>query len=105
MNNTGTISQIIGVVVDVHFPENVPLIYHALTVQSEGKNITLEVQQHLGSNEVRTVAMGSTDGLSRGQEVLDTGAPISVPVGEVTLGRMFDVTGNVIDEKDRKSVV
>lgn len=99
MNNTGTISQIIGVVVDVHFPESVPGIYNALEVQSKDGTVTLEVQKHLGSNSVRAISMGTTDGLSRGQSVTDTGAPISVPVGEVTLGRMFDVTGRPIDEK------
>lgn len=93
--NVGTISQIIGVVVDVHFPDGVPAIYNALEVDG----VTLEVQKHLGSDAVRTISMGSTDGLSRGQEVTDTGAPISVPVGELTLGRMFDVTGKPIDEK------
>lgn len=94
-NNTGTISQIIGVVVDVHFPQDVPAIYNALTVEG----VTLEVQKHLGSKTVRTVSMGATDGLSRGQKVADTGAPISVPVGDITLGRMFDVTGKAIDDK------
>jgi len=97
--NIGTISQIIGVVVDVHFKEHVPAIYHALHIQDGDTLVTLEVQKHLGSNTVRTVAMGATDGLSRGQEVTDTGAPISVPVGKLTLGRMFDVVGNPIDEK------
>lgn len=100
MQNTGTISQIIGVVIDVHFPNGVPEVLNALEVKNnKGETIVLEVQQHLGSNTVRTVAMGSTDGMARGTEVVDTGAPISVPVGEVTLGRMFDVTGNPIDGK------
>ncbi|MBD3311711.1 MAG: F0F1 ATP synthase subunit beta [Candidatus Magasanikbacteria bacterium] len=99
-NNKGTISQIIGVVVDVHFPEKLPEIYHAVeTKLPDGKNLVMEVQQHLGSNMVRTVAMSTTDGLERGAEVVDTGAPISVPVGEVTLGRMFDVVGESIDGK------
>lgn len=97
--NTGTISQIIGVVVDVHFPDGVPQIFNALHVKKGEDIITLEVQQHLGTNTVRTISMGSTDGMERGLSVTDTGAPISVPVGEVTLGRMFDVTGNVIDGK------
>lgn len=97
--NTGTISQIIGVVVDVHFEEKVPEIYGALEVKSNDETLVLEVQQHLGSNTVRTIAMGSTDGLSRGDQVKDTGAPISVPVGSKTLGRMFNVTGNAIDGK------
>ncbi len=98
--NTGSISQIIGVVVDVHFDKNIPEILNALTVKNAaGETIVLEVQQHLGAGTVRTVSMGSTDGLSRGTEVVDTGAPISVPVGEITLGRMFDVTGQPIDGK------
>ena len=97
--NTGTISQIIGVVVDVHFEGEIPAIYNALEVQNGDKTLTLEVQQHLGSNEVRTVAMGTTNGLAREQEVVDTGAPISVPVGEATLGRMFNATGDPIDNK------
>lgn len=95
---TGRISQIIGVVVDVHFPDNLPEIYHALeTKLPNGETLVLEVEQHLGLNEVRTVAMSSTDGLTRGNEVINTGAPISVPVGDITLGRMFDVTGKAID--------
>ncbi|TSC84823.1 MAG: F-type H+-transporting ATPase subunit beta [Parcubacteria group bacterium Gr01-1014_13] len=96
--NKGTISQIIGVVVDVHFPENLPAIYNALEVKMpNGGTLTLEVQQHLGSNTVRTVAMSTTDGLQRETEVTDTGKAISVPVGPGTLGRMFNVTGEVID--------
>lgn len=95
----GKISQIIGVVVDVTFENNIPAIYNALEVKNGEETLVLEVQQHLGSNSVRTIAMGSTDGLSRGQEVVDTGAPISVPVGEETLGRMFNVVGEPIDEK------
>lgn len=99
MKNKGTITQIIGPVIDVRFEESLPPIYQALTVALDGKEITLEVQQHVGSKEVRTIAMDSTDGLQRGQEVSDTGAPISVPVGEAVLGRMFNVTGQPIDEK------
>lgn len=91
----GSITKIIGPVVDVRFEEELPAIYTALSIGE----LTLEVEQHLGENEVRTVAMGSTDGLVRGQEVVSTGAPISVPVGEETLGRMFDVTGKPIDNK------
>lgn len=98
--NKGTVSQIIGVVVDVHFSEQLPEIYHALeTKLPDGTAVVLEVQQHVGSGTVRTVAMGSTDGLSRGTEVVDTGASISVPVGPETLGRMFDVIGQPIDGK------
>lgn len=100
MKNTGTISQIIGVVVDVAFGEKLPDIFSALTAKTEqDQTIVLEVQQHIGSNIVRTIAMGSTDGLARGQEVLDTGSPISVPVGPGTLGRMFNVVGETIDNK------
>ncbi len=98
--NTGTISQIIGVVIDVHFETQVPEILNALQLTNpKGDTIILEVQQHLGGGNVRTIAMGATDGLSRGTEVTDTGKPISVPVGEVTLGRMFNVVGEAIDGK------
>ncbi|HYE59720.1 MAG TPA: F0F1 ATP synthase subunit beta [Candidatus Kapabacteria bacterium] len=97
--NTGTISQIIGVVVDVHFPNELPAIYNALEVKNGDKTLVLEVEQHLGSNTVRTIAMGPTDGVARGVEAVDTGAPISVPVGSETLGRMFDVVGKPIDGK------
>jgi F-type H+/Na+-transporting ATPase subunit beta len=97
--NKGKITQIIGVVVDVHFEDELPAIYNALTVMNGEVSVVLEVQQHVGTHVVRTVSMGSTDGLSRGAEVTDTGAPISVPVGKVTLGRMFDVVGNAIDGK------
>ncbi len=96
--NKGFISQIIGVVIDVQFEGELPAVYNALTTTlPDGTALVLEVQQHTGSGTVRTVAMGSTDGLSRGTEVVDTGAPISVPVGPETLGRMFDVVGNPID--------
>ena len=98
--NVGKISQIIGVVVDVQFNDQLPAIYNALEVKRpSGEVLTLEVQQHLGSNVVRTISMNTTDGLERGSEVIDTGAAISVPVGPETLGRMFDVTGNPIDKK------
>jgi len=98
--SVGTISQVIGVVVDVQFDGELPAIFNALeTKDPEGKRIVLEVQQHVGSNMVRSVAMGSTDGLQRGAEVSDSGAPISVPVGVETLGRMFNVVGEPIDEK------
>lgn len=95
---TGKISAIRGVVVDVEFAgEDVPEIYEALNVATESGNLVLEVQQHIGGGMVRTVAMGSTDGLPRGLAVETTGAPIRVPVGPVTLGRIFDVVGNAID--------
>ncbi len=99
----GTITQIIGTIVDVTFPESsIPAIKNALTVRNpekEGECMVLEVAQHLGLGVVRCIAMASTDGLARGDEVADTGAPISVPVGEEVLGRMFDVVGNPIDGK------
>lgn len=95
---TGKISAIRGVVVDVNFAEEeIPEIYEALNVAVDEGNLVLEVQQHLGDGLVRTVAMGSTDGLPRGLDVVATGAPIMVPVGPVTLGRIFDVVGNAID--------
>jgi len=102
----GTIKRIIGPVVDVSFgegDENLPDIYTALEVDNGGKKLVLEAEQHLGGGLVRTVAMDSTDGLSRGMEVTNTGAPISVPVGSVTLGRIFNVLGDSID--DGKPVV
>jgi F-type H+-transporting ATPase subunit beta len=97
---TGTIIQIVGVVVDIEFPsDNLPPIFNALEVELEGKKLVLEVAQHLSESTVRTIALGSTDGLKRGQEVTDTGAAIKVPIGEKTLGRMFNVTGQPIDGK------
>ncbi len=95
----GKIIQIIGVVVDVQFENGMPEIYNALEIKNGDKNIVLEVQQHVGDNTVRAVAMDSTDGLSRGDEVSDTGAPIQVPVGKEVLGRMFNVIGEAIDGK------
>ncbi len=95
---TGTITQIVGVVVDVEFQGNaLPAIYNALEVQLEDKKLVLEVAQHLSESSIRAIALGSTDGLERGAEVADTGAPISVPIGENTLGRMFNVVGEPID--------
>jgi F-type H+-transporting ATPase subunit beta len=106
----GTITQIIGPVVDVTFAGEPPAIYNALVVERPEGKLTLEVEQHLGEGQVRTVAMSSTDGLQRGTEVIDTGSPISVPVGDQTLGRMFGVTGEAIDggknpEKVEKSPI
>ena len=100
-NLTGKISQIMGAVVDVAFEDgHLPNIMNALSVdRGEEGVLVLEVAQHLGDNMVRTVAMDSTDGLTRGVEVVDSGSPISVPVGQETLGRLFDVLGNVIDGK------
>jgi F-type H+-transporting ATPase subunit beta len=98
--NTGTITQIVGVVVDVEFGTgNLPEIYNALTVEHDGHTLTLEVAQHLSESSIRAIALGGTDGLQRGAEVVNTGAAISVPVGEKTLGRMFNVTGEPIDGK------
>ncbi len=95
--NLGTIEQIIGPVVDVKFDQAVPPIFQALTAKQADLEVVLEVQQHLGGGVVRTIAMDSTDGLRRGQEVVDTKQPIRVPVGEETLGRMFNVLGKTID--------
>ncbi|MDB5171024.1 MAG: atpD [Candidatus Saccharibacteria bacterium] len=96
----GKITQIVGVVVDVEFSTgNLPAIYNALTVDYDGTTITLEVAQHLSESSVRAVALSSTDGLARGSEVVDTGSAITVPVGDETLGRMFNVTGEPIDGK------
>ncbi len=100
--NTGTIKRIIGPVVDVNFEGEVPDIYSALIVKKGDKNIVLEVEQHIGGNTVRTVAMDSTDGLSRGMTVSSTGGPISVPVGKETLGRIFNVLGEAIDDMEMK---
>ena len=97
MDNKGTIKQIIGAVVDVYFDQNMPAINQALVVKVGDQDLVLEVQKHLGDKMVRAVAMGTTDGLSRGSSVLDTGQPITVPVGQETLGRMFNVLGAVID--------
>ncbi len=99
MEKTGIIKRIIGPVVDVMFEGDVPDIYSALVVMNNNEKIVLEVEQHIGDDTVRSVAMGSTDGLSRGQKVIATGAPISVPVGKNTLGRMFSVLGEPIDGK------
>src|SRR5277367_6181215 len=96
----GIITQIIGPVVDVRFDEKLPPIQNALHVKHGDSTITLEVAQHLGLNRVRTIAMQDTAGLARNTEVTDTGAPISVPVGEVALGRMFNVIGEAIDGKE-----
>ena len=97
MKTTGIIKRIIGPVVDVTFEGGVPPIYSALTVKKGDLTIVLEVEQHIGEDTVRSVAMDSTDGLSRGMEVTNTGIPISVPVGKETLGRMFNVLGAPID--------
>lgn len=102
---SGKVSQIVGVVVDVDFPaEHLPAIYNALHVRLNDQDLVLEVAQHLSESSVRAVALASTDGLKRGNKVVDTGAPISVPVGASTLGRMFNVIGQPIDgQKDEFS--
>src|SRR5258707_1156093 len=101
--NIGAIVQVIGPVVDVAFEGKLPGIYDALTVeyevQRQSNKLTLEVQQHLGDKWVRAVSMSRTEGLKRGYEVIDTGAPISMPVGEGVMGRVFDVCGNPVDER------
>jgi F-type H+-transporting ATPase subunit beta len=96
-NKVGKIKQIIGAVVDVYFENNLPEIYTALKIKRGSDNLVLEVEQHIGSNIVRTIALGSTDGLKRGDDVIDTGAGISVPVGEGTLGRLLNVLGEPVD--------
>ncbi|HEY1063999.1 MAG TPA: F0F1 ATP synthase subunit beta [Candidatus Saccharimonadales bacterium] len=99
--NTGRITQIVGVVVDVEFSTDaLPAIYDALEVKIEDKTVVMEVAQHLSESSVRAISLGSTDGLERGTEVVATGAPISVPVGDATLGRMFNVVGEPIDDKE-----
>ncbi len=98
----GTIVEVLGAVVDIEFPpDQLPAIYNAVetTIEGQDKPLTLEVQQHLGNNWVRCVAMGPTDGLKRGEPAIDTGGPISVPVGPKTLGRIFNVLGQAVDNK------
>src|SRR5687767_7600549 len=99
--NTGTVAQIIGPVVDLQFPEGkLPEIYNAVEISVGKKTLVVEVQQHLGDGMVRAVAMDTTDGLKRGVKAVDTGAPISVPVGNEVLGRIFNVLGEVVDNKE-----
>jgi F-type H+-transporting ATPase subunit beta len=97
-NAQGKITQVIGAVVDVQFDDHLPEILNALNTENNGKTLVLEVAQHLGENTVRTIAMDASEGLVRGQEVVDTGAPISVPVGKATLGRILNVVGEPVDE-------
>ncbi|MEP1573305.1 MAG: F0F1 ATP synthase subunit beta [Roseibium album] len=94
----GRITQVIGAVVDVKFDDHLPLILNALEADNQGVRLVLEVAQHLGENTVRTIAMDSTEGLVRGQDVVDTGSPIAVPVGDGTLGRIMNVIGEPVDE-------
>ena len=101
--NRGKVVQVIGPVIDVLFPDEIPAIYNALTVtidsgDGEAREVTCEVQQHLGDDKVRAVAMDTTDGLARGVKVIDTGVAMTVPVGEQTLGRLINVTGDTIDK-------
>ncbi len=98
-NNIGTITQITGAVVDVRFDADLPNILNALHVNADGRLIVLEVAQHLGESEVRTIAMDTTDGLVRGEKAVDTGAPIAMPVGPETLGRILNVIGEPVDER------
>src|SRR3954452_16175900 len=111
--NVGRIEEIQGVVIEAVFPDELPEIYSAITVEREinpeeaegvsgtaGNVLVCEVQQHLGDDRVRAVAMDSTDGLARGMEGVDTGGPITVPVGDITLGRIFNLLGEPIDQGD-----
>src|SRR6202140_3079791 len=98
-DNTGSVVEIKGVVLDAVFPNQLPAIYSALSIQTDHGELIAEVQQHLGDDRVRAVAMDSTDGLARGIDVVDTGSSISVPVGDGTLGRLWNVIGAPIDEK------
>src|ERR1700726_1667905 len=109
-NQTGRIAQVIGAVVDVQFEGDLPAILNALETRNQGNRLVLEVAQHLGESTVRTVAMDTSEGLVRGQEVTDTGAPIEVPVGDGTLGRIINVVGDPVDEagpvphKERRAI-
>ncbi|MCK0172271.1 F0F1 ATP synthase subunit beta [Aliiroseovarius sp. S1123] len=98
-NAKGKITQVIGAVVDVQFEDELPAILNALNTDNNGNKLVLEVAQHLGENTVRCIAMDASEGLVRGQEVTDTGAPISVPIGNATLGRILNVIGEPVDEK------
>src|ERR1700704_4110376 len=98
--NTGSIVEIKGVVLDAVFPDQLPAIYSALSIQTDHGELIAEVQQHLGDDRVRAVAMDATDGLARGTEVVDTGPPISVQVGAAPRGRIWNVTGAPIDGKE-----
>ena len=94
----GKVIQVIGTVVDVEFPsDDLPDIYSAVEVDNQGENLVLEVEQHVGNNWARCLALGPTEGLARGVEVIDTGKPVSVPVGDASLGRLFNVTGTPLD--------
>src|ERR1041384_3942410 len=97
--NVGRIVQVIGPVIDVEFePEQLPELYNAVTVKVDTRQLVAEVEQHIGRNQVRAVAMSSTDGVVRGMEVVDQGGPITVPVGNAALGRILNVLGEPVDE-------
>ena len=98
-NLVGKITQVMGAVIDVHFEGDLPAILNALETDNQGNRLVLEVAQHLGENTVRTIAMDSTEGLVRGHEVVDTGGPITMPVGPETLGRILNVIGEPVDER------
>src|SRR5260370_1526911 len=110
-NPTGPITQVIGAVVDVQFEGHLPAILNALETKNQGHRLVLEVAQHLGESTVRTIAMDTSEGLVRGQEVSDTGQPIAVPVGDGTLGRIINVIGDPVDEagpvpyKERRAIL
>src|SRR3989304_4426605 len=94
----GKVVQVIGTVVDVEFPpDQLPALFNAIEVTSDGSKILLEAQEHVGNNWVRCLSFGPTEGLQRGAEAVDTGAPVTVPVGRGTLGRLFDVPGRPLD--------
>ena len=96
---TGKVTQVIGTVVDVEFPaEDMPSIYNALETSIAGERLVLEVEQHIGNNWVRCLALGATEGLVRGVDAVDTGQPVSVPVGDPTLGRLFNALGETLDD-------
>ena len=105
MSQKGKITQIIGAVVDVNFDSDLPEIYTALEANNSGNKLILEVAQHLGENSVRTIAMDATEGLKRGDEVINTGSPISVPVGPETLGRIINVVGENFGKKDYQQYI
>src|SRR6202789_2757179 len=102
-HNIGRVEQVTGVVIDAVFPDGLPEIYSAIVIESRGNDegdnteLVCEVQQHLGDDRLRAVAMDATDGVQRGDKVVDTGGPITVPVGDVTLGRIFNLLGEPID--------
>ena len=107
--NVGRVEQVTGVVIDAVFPDQLPEIYSAVTIETgrrrrrRSDELVCEVQQHLGDDRVRAVAMDATDGIQRGDKVIDTGGPITVPVGDVTLGRIFNLLGEPIDNGEPRS--